>query len=166
MGRRTGSTLAPRNNGGPAPGHVAQPPQDAAHAAHVVLQSGATHRSRPSRAAPICALEVYTSPQHLFSAEAPVKIKGARRAESRWHSREQYAPMPTLRAVTYASVTVSLYARLVAAAISPEPCRYSALPAAHVRQPPAHLAGPHHAVGEPAPAGADISKSSRRGTGT
>jgi hypothetical protein len=33
--------------------------------------------------------------------------------------------MPTLRAVTYASVTVLLYARLVAAAISPEPCRHS-----------------------------------------
>mmetsp|Transcript_36878 Transcript_36878/g.91108 ORF Transcript_36878/g.91108 Transcript_36878/m.91108 type:complete len:476 (+) Transcript_36878:152-1579(+) len=80
-----------------------------------------------TRGPPICALDVYTSrPSTLLRAEAPVRMSGASACWiTRWHRRLQYAPMPTERPVTYAMVTVDLYARDVAAAISPLPCRHS-----------------------------------------
>ena len=113
-----------------------------------------------TRGPPICALDVYTSrPSTLFSAEAPVKIKGASGvlnhalAQPRAVRADADGAPRDVRQRDCFFVRAAGGRRDLARALQ----ALHALPAAHVRQPPAHLAGAlvHHAVRQNPPVGAE-----------
>mmetsp|Transcript_10942 Transcript_10942/g.45970 ORF Transcript_10942/g.45970 Transcript_10942/m.45970 type:complete len:341 (+) Transcript_10942:2114-3136(+) len=144
-----------------APGHVTQPPQDTAHAAHVILhdQVRYTVRAHHARTPDLRVRGVHFAPEHFVQRgrarenQRRLGVLNHALAQTRAVRANADAARGDVRQRDRALVRAAGRRRDLARALQ----ALHALTPAHVRQTPAHLARvlAHHAVCEHAPVGAE-----------